>query len=138
TVGIRDVKIAGQTDSKAFNMLLDAVNQTALRDQLIDAVHYDFSKDYDEGLGKADHWLREQPFEGFVFKGRLLGAQIRNVRIAPDGLLVEADAQADASMTYNPSRAAVLVAERRARRLAKERAEAKQATSPTRSDGSIL
>ncbi len=129
TVGIRDVKIAGQTDSKAFNMLLDAVNQTSLRDRLIEAVHYDFSKDYDEGLEKADHWLREQPFEGFVFKGNLLGAQIREVRIAPDGLLVEADAQADAAMTYNPSRAAVLVAERHARRIARERAAAAAASA---------
>lgn len=126
-VGISDLAVAGDTDSKAFNLLLQVVNQTALRERMMAAIRYDFSNDYDDGLAKADAWLEEQPFEGFVFKGEMGQAQIRNVRIAPDGFLVEADATATASMTHNPRRAAVLVAERRARRAARERARALEA-----------
>lgn len=121
-VGIRDLVVAGETDSKAFNLLLDAVNRTALRDRMVKAVQYDFSKDYEDGLKKADAWLEEQPFEGFVFKGEMTGARIRRVRVAPEGFLVEADAEASAAMTYNPPRAAVLVKERRTRRAAREEA----------------
>lgn len=118
-VGIADLQVSGQTDSKAFNLLLDAVNRTALRERMARAVRYNFAKDYDDGLRKADAWLEEQPFEGFVFKGEMTGAQLRRLRIAPDGFLVEVDAQATAAMRYDPARADVLVAQRRARRAAK-------------------
>lgn len=121
-VGIADLVVSGQTDSKAFNLLLDAVNRTALRERMVQAVRYNFSRDYDEGIRKADAWLEEQPFEGFVFRGDMADAQLRRLRIAPEGFLVEADAQATASMTYNPARAAQLVAARRARREAKRAA----------------
>lgn len=118
-VGITDLQVFGQTDSKAFNLLLDAINQTALVERMTQAVRYNFAKDYDEGLRKADAWLEEQPFEGFVFKGDMVGAQLRRVRVAPDGFLIEADAQATAAMRLDPARADVLVAQRRARRAAK-------------------
>lgn len=131
-VGIRDLVVAGDTDSKAFNLLLQVVNQTRLRDRMMAAVHYDFTRDYDDGLAKADAWLEEQPFEGFVFKGDMGRAEIRQVRLAPEGFLVEADATATAAMTHNPRRAAVLVAERRAKRAARERAKALEAAKATR------
>lgn len=124
-VGIRDLAVAGDTDSKAFNLLLQVVNQTTLRERMMAAIRYDFTKDYDDGLAKADAWLEEQPFEGFVFKGDMGEAHIRDVRLAPEGFLVEADATATAAMTHNPRRAAALVAERRARKAAKEKAKAK-------------
>lgn len=131
-VGIRELAVAGDTDSKAFNLLLQMVNQTALRDRMMAAIRYDFTKDYDDGLAKADAWLEEQPFEGFVFKGEMGRATIREVRIAPEGFLVEADATATASLTHDPRRAAVLVAERRARRAARERARALEAAKAAR------
>jgi len=125
-VGIGNLVVDGETDSKAFNLLLDAINRTALRERMARAVRYNFSRDYEDGVRKADAWLEEQPFEGFVFKGDMTGAQVRSLRVAPEGFLVEAHAQASASMTYNPARADVLVAERRARR-AKRQAERAQA-----------
>ncbi|ODP38275.1 hypothetical protein BFL28_14980 [Sphingomonas turrisvirgatae] len=121
-VGIADLQVSGETDSKAFNLLLDAVNRTALRERMAQAVRYNFARDYDEGLRKADAWLEEQPFEGFVFKGEMTGAQLRRLRVAPDGFLVEADAQATAAMRYDPARASQLVAQRRARREARREA----------------
>lgn len=131
-VGIRDLAVAGDTDSKAFNLLLQFVNQTALRERMMAAIRYDFTRDYDEGLAKADAWLEEQPFEGFVFKGDMGAAHIRQVRLAPEGFLVEADATATAAMTHDPRRAAVLVAERRAKRAAKERAKVLEAAKAAR------
>lgn len=131
-VGIRDLVVAGDTDSKAFNLLLEVVNQTTLRDRMMAAIRYDFTKDYDDGLAKADAWLAEQPFEGFVFKGDMGRAEIRDVRLAPEGFLVEADATATAAMTHNPRRAAQLVAERRAKKAAKERAKALEAAKTAR------
>ncbi|RJF85640.1 DUF4403 family protein [Sphingomonas cavernae] len=123
-VSIRNLKLAGQTDSRIFNRLLEAINKTAIRDRMVQAIRYDFTNDYLDGLRKADEWLQAQPFEGFVFKGDMGDAQIRSVRIAPDGLLVEADATGTAAMTYAPAEAAKLVAERRARRAARDRAAA--------------
>ncbi|WP_423603968.1 DUF4403 family protein [Sphingomonas sp. MS122] len=131
-VGVRDLVVAGDTDSKAFNLLVQMVNQTALRQRMMAAIRYDFTKDYDDGLAKADAWLAEQPFEGFVFKGAMGRAEIREVRIAPEGFLVEADATATASLTHDPHRAAVLVAERRAKRAARERARALEAAKAAR------
>src|SRR5690606_16461767 len=96
----------------------------ALVARMTRAVRYNFAKDYDDGLRKADEWLEEQPFEGFVFKGEMTDAQLRRLRVAPEGFLVEADAQASASMTYNPARANVLVAGRRAERERKRAARA--------------
>ena len=119
--------VPGARVVKAFNLLLQVVNQTALRDRMIGAIRYDFTRDYDDGLAKADAWLAEQPFEGFVFKGDMGEAHIRSVRVAPEGFLVEADATATAAMTHNPRRAAQLVAERRAKKAAKERAKALEA-----------
>lgn len=126
-VGISNLVVDGQTDSKAFNLLLDAINRTALRERMAQAVRYNFAKDYEDGVRKADRWLAEQPFEGFVFKGDMTGAQVRTLRVAPDGFLVEADAQATASMTYNPARANMLVAQRRARREVRQAARAEAA-----------
>jgi hypothetical protein len=126
-IGIRDLVVDGQTDSKAFNLLLDAINRTALRARMVQAVRYDFGKDYQDGLRKADAWLEEQPFEGFVFRGEMTRANILALRIAPDGFLIEADASAQASMTYDPARAAVLIRERKAKRAARQAARAKAA-----------
>lgn len=131
-VGIHDLAVAGDTDSKAFNTLLQVVNQTKLRDRMMAVIRYDFTRDYDDGLAKADAWLAEQPFEGFVFKGNMGRAEIRDVRLAPEGFLVEADATATAAMTHNPRRAAQLVAERRARKAAKEKAKALEAAKAAR------
>jgi hypothetical protein len=131
-VGIADLVVSGQTDSKAFNLLLDAVNRTALRERMIQAVRYNFADDYDEGLRKADAWLEEQPFEGFVFKGEMTGAQLRRLRVAPDGFLVEADAQATAAMRYDPARAERLVAERRVRRAVRQAQRAEAASQAVR------
>lgn len=123
----RHLQVAGQTDSTAFNTLLDAVNKTTLRDRMVQAIRYDFAKDYEAGLRKADKWLQAEPFEGFVFKGELGQAHIRDVRIAPDGLLVEADATGSGAMTYAPKEAMKLIVERRARRAEREAAKARAA-----------
>jgi hypothetical protein len=120
---ICDLTVVGRTDSQVFNALLSAVNDTDLHDQLMAAVRYDFAKDYETGLKKADAWMKEQPFEGFVFKGKLAGAAVRDARVAPAGVLISADARADGGLTWNPARANTLVAERHAKRAAKERAK---------------
>jgi hypothetical protein len=122
-LSIRDLTLVGQTDSAVFNALVAAINETGLHEQLMQAVRYDFAKDYQSGLDKADRWLREQPFEGFVFNGKLAGAAIRDARVAPAGVLISADANADGGLTWNPKRAGQLVAKRHAERAAKERAK---------------
>jgi hypothetical protein len=126
-VRLRDVVVAGQTDSGASNTLLDAINKTTLRDRMVQSIRYDFTKDYADGLRKADKWLEAEPFEGFVFKGDLIDAKIRDVRIAPDGLIVEADARGTGGMTYAPREAAKLVVQRKARRAAREAEKARTA-----------
>jgi hypothetical protein len=122
-LSVRDLTVVGRTDSQIFNALVSAVNDTDLHDQMIAAIRYDFAKDYQSGLTKADAWLKEQPFEGFVFKGKLAGAAIRDARVAPDGVLISADAKADGGLAWNPARAAQLVAKRHAERDAKARAK---------------
>ncbi|HTI30566.1 MAG TPA: DUF4403 family protein [Sphingomonas sp.] len=122
-LSIRDLVLVGRTDSTVFNALVSAINDTSLHDQLMNSVRYDFANDYQSGLDKADRWLREQPFEGFVFNGKLAGAAIRDARVAPAGVLISADAKAAGALTWNPKRAGQLVAERHAKRAAKERAK---------------
>ncbi len=119
-LSVRDLTLVGQTDSAVFNALVAAVNQTSLRDQLTASIRYDFARDYQAGLTKADAWLKQQPFEGFVFNGHLIAAAIRDARVAPAGVLISADARAAGGLTWNPARASQLVAERRA---ARERAK---------------
>lgn len=121
-LSVRDLTLVGQTNSAVFNTLVSAVNQTSLRDQLTASIRYDFARDYRSGLTKADAWLKEQPFEGFVFRGHLVDAAIRDARVAPAGVLISADARADGGLMWNPARSAKLVAERRAKRAARERA----------------
>jgi hypothetical protein len=125
-VGIRDLTVVGQMDSRAFDMLLDAINRSSIRERMVRDIRYDFSKEYAAGLTKADQWLEAEPFEGFVFKGDLVDAKIQKVHIAPDGLLVEASATGTGAMTYAPREAAKLVELRRQRRIARERAAAGQ------------
>lgn len=122
-LAMRDLTLVGRTDSAVFNALVSAVNETSLNADLTRSIRYDFAKDYDTGLKKADAWLQEQPFEGFVFKGKLAGAAIRDARVAPAGVLISADARADGGLTWNPARADMLVAKRHAERAAKERAK---------------
>ncbi|CAM3144081.1 DUF4403 domain-containing protein [Sphingomonas antarctica] len=122
-LSVRDLTLVGRTDSAVFNALVAAINDTSLHDQLTTSLRYDFARDYQSGLTKADAWLKEQPFEGFVFNGHLVGAAIRDARVAPAGVLISADAKAAGGLTWNPSRAAVLVAQRHAKRDAKERAK---------------
>ena len=122
-LSIRELMLVGRTDSAVFNALVSAINDTSLHDQIMAAVRYDFGKDYQSGLTKADAWLREQPFEGFVFNGHLVDAAIRDARVAPAGVLISADAKADGRLTWNPVKAAQLVAQRHAKRDAEERAK---------------
>jgi len=130
-VRLRDLAVAGQTDSKTFNALLTAVNGTTLRDRVIQTIRYDFAQDYAAGLEKADTWLEAEPFEGFVFKGDLGDAAIRAVRIAPDGLIVEAEATGAGSLTWAPREATQLVIQRKAKRAAREAAKAADAAKVT-------
>jgi hypothetical protein len=123
-VGISDLTVVGQMDSRAFDLLVEAVNRSSIRDRMVREIRYDFSRDYAAGLAKADQWMEAEPLEGFVFKGDLVDARIHKVHIAPDGLLVEASAAGTGAMTYAPREAARLVEQRRQRRLARERAAA--------------
>ena len=127
-LSLKDLLLVGQTDSTVVNALVAAVNDTSLHDQLMASIRYDFATDYRSGLTKADAWLREQPFEGFVFNGHLVDAAVRDARVAPDGVLISADAKADGGLTWNPVKAGKLVAERKAKRAARERAKARVRT----------
>ncbi len=49
---------------------------------------------------------------------------MRDARVAPEGVLISADARADGGLTWDPQKAAKLVAQRKARRAARERAKA--------------
>lgn len=132
-IGISDLALSGQTDSKAFNLLLSVIDTTKIRERITQIARYDFSKDYADGVKKADDWLAEQPFEGFVFKGDLSAMKLMGVRLAPDGFIIDADAKAQAAMTYNPERAKYLVARRRARTV--EREALRQAETATQALG---
>ena len=65
----------------------------------------------------------------FVFRGALTAARIRRVTVAGPGLVIEADASGTGGLTYAPEEAAALVAARKARRLARERAKAEAAAA---------
>lgn len=121
-LSVSDLSVISRTDSTIFNAVTGAIAAEVIDDELIAKIRYDFSPEYDEGLEKADAWLRAQPLEGFVFSGALKSADIDEVHPSPDGFVILARATGDAQMVYRPDEAARLVARRRA-----ERAERKSA-----------
>ncbi|OAO02418.1 hypothetical protein A8B75_12170 [Sphingomonadales bacterium EhC05] len=120
-IGISNLSIISRTNSRLFNRLVGAVSKDEIDEELIGKISYDFSKDYDDGLRKADEWLKAEPLEGFVFKGRLISADLERLHILPNGLIVQARATGDGRTYYAPGEADSLVAKRRERRIARER-----------------
>jgi hypothetical protein len=123
-VGISNLTVISRTNSKIFNTLVGAVSKDEIDKEFIQKIAYDFSQDYDDGIRKADDWLKAEPLEGFVFRGSLISADVLRMHILPDGLIVQARAKGDGRMTYAPNEAARLIAERRKRRTAKEQNKA--------------
>ena len=122
-IGISNLTVFSRTNSPLFNAIVGAVSKDEIDAEVIRKISYDFAKDYDDGLKKADDWLKAEPLEGFVFRGRLISAQLERMHILPEGLIVQAKASGDGRMYYAPGEAAQLVRERRARRAARERAK---------------
>lgn len=120
-IGISNLSVISRTDSRLFNALVGTVSKDEIDKELISKISYNFSKDYDAGLRKADDWLQAEPLEGFVFRGNLISADMQRLHIMPDGLIVQARAAGDGRMYYAPGEAAMLVAKRRQRRIERER-----------------
>ena len=120
-IGISNLSVISRTNSRLFNKLVGVVSKDEIDREFIRKIAYDFSKDYDDGLEKADQWLKAEPLEGFVFRGRLISADLERLHIMPEGLIVQARAVGDGRMYYAPKEAASLVAKRRQRRIKRER-----------------
>ncbi len=120
-VGISNLSVFSRTNSRIFNAVVGTVSKDEIDQKMIRSIAYDFSKDYDDGLQKADDWLKAEPLEGFVFRGNLISADIERLHVLPEGLIVQATASGDGRMYYAPSEAAELVEKRRQRRIARER-----------------
>ncbi|WOE73887.1 DUF4403 family protein [Alterisphingorhabdus coralli] len=129
TIGISDLEVISQTDSTAFNLLAGAISAAEIDEELIAQIRYDFSDHYQEGLVKADEWLAAEPLEGFVFNGSLEGADLKELHVAPDGMVIEVWARGKGRLHYAPAEADGLVAARRARRVKREAEKAAAANA---------
>jgi hypothetical protein len=120
-IGISNPSIISRTNSRLFNAIVGAVNKNEIDRETIEKIRYDFSRDYDGGLPKADDWLKAEPLEGFVFRGSLISADVERLYVMPEGLVIQARAQGDGRMYYAPGEATGLVEKRRQRRIERER-----------------
>lgn len=120
-IGISNLSIISRTNSRLFNAIVGAVSKDEIDREMIEKIRYDFSKDYDNGLQKADDWLKAEPLEGFVFRGSLISADVERLYVMPEGLVIQARAKGDGRMYYAPGEAAELVEKRRQRRIERER-----------------
>jgi hypothetical protein len=124
TIGISNLSVISRTDSRLFNAIVGAVSKDEIDAELIGKISYDFTANYNDGLKKADDWLKAEPLEGFVFRGRLIDAKLERLHILPEGLIVQAQASGTGRMYYAPSEAAQLVRQRRQRRIEREQLKA--------------
>lgn len=120
-IGISNLSVFSRTNSPVFNAIVGTVSKDTVDEEMIRKISYDFSEDYEDGLKKADDWLKAEPLEGFVFRGNLISADIQRLYVLPEGLIVQAKASGDGRMYYAPGEAAALVEKRRQSRIAREK-----------------
>ncbi|SFP44987.1 protein of unknown function [Sphingomonas rubra] len=101
-VRVRDVRIAGDTDSGVANLLLTLFGDSGVQDSVRQALTHDFGKDFARLLGDVRQEIGQRREGDFVFFTTIDRVRNGGIVVTGDGLFLPVDASGTATIAYRP------------------------------------
>ncbi|WP_353218262.1 DUF4403 family protein [Sandarakinorhabdus sp.] len=101
-VELRDLQIAGKSDSPVFQLLLAVVESPAVQAEIGKALSQNFAKDYSKVLGKAGAAISEKRLGAFILTTHIDSVENGAVYPAGQGLFMPVEARGTAALRYAP------------------------------------
>jgi hypothetical protein len=103
-VRIRDVQVAGQTDSSAVNLLIELFENNAVQGEIVGALTHDFAGDYARVLTAARRAISGRREGDFVLDAQVNDVVNGAIQVTGQGLFLPVRADGMAHIVYRPTR----------------------------------
>lgn len=103
-VRIRDLQIAGGTDSPTVNLLWQLFSSPEVIEDIRAGLSEDFAKDFNKVLGKAQRAVSERREGDFLFSATISNVTNGLLQVTGQGLFLPVQAQGEAKIRYAPLR----------------------------------
>lgn len=101
-VAVRDLAIAGETDSRAVNLLLSLFDDPATIESIRLALSHDFATDYDAVVGKARKAIASRREGDFLIETEIKAVRNGAILVTGQGLYMPVDVQGSGRISYQP------------------------------------
>ncbi|MES2058097.1 MAG: DUF4403 family protein [Pseudomonadota bacterium] len=101
-VAVRDLKIAGQTDSRAVNLLFSLFEDPVVLERIRTSLTHDFGGDYEKVLVAARKAIAGHREGDFVFAATVSTVTNGTLKVTGEGLFMPVQAYGQASIRYQP------------------------------------
>jgi len=101
-VELRDLQIAGASDSSVFKLLLAVAQDPTVQAEIGKALSQNFAKDYSKVLGKAGAAISEKRLGAFILTTHIDSVKNGAVYPAGQGLFMPVEARGTAALRYAP------------------------------------
>jgi Domain of unknown function (DUF4403) len=104
-IRVRDIRIFGDTDRVATNLLLALANSDSVRQEIAGALTEDFSKDYHKVLGKAQKAIGDRQEGDFRLSVRINEVSHDSIQVTGGGLFMPVMVKGSGQIVYSPAAA---------------------------------
>ncbi len=101
---VRDVQIAGESDSQAVNLLFALFDDVAVQAGIRDSLTHDFARDYQKVLTAAQRAIAGHREGDFVLSADVDSVKNGPVAVTGQGLFLPVQAQGSANIRFAPAR----------------------------------
>ncbi|WP_445191712.1 DUF4403 family protein [Sphingomonas sp. Tas61C01] len=101
-VRVRDLGIAGQTDSDTVNLLFALFRDTAVLANVRESLVHDFARDYQKVLGAAQRAIAGHREGDFLLKAQVTSVENGRIAVTGQGLFLPIRADGRAEIVYRP------------------------------------
>jgi hypothetical protein len=101
-VRIRDLQVAGQTDSSAVNLLIELFENNAVQGEIVTALTHDFGGDYARVLTAARKAISGRREGDFILDAQVTDVVNGAIQVTGQGLFLPVRADGTARIVYRP------------------------------------
>jgi hypothetical protein len=99
---VRDLKIAGQADSRVVNLLFSLFEDPSVLEGIRASLTHDFAGDYQKVLLAARKAIADHREGDFVFAANVSDVKNGTLKVTGEGLFMPVEANGQASISYKP------------------------------------
>lgn len=105
-VRVRDLRIAGDTDNTAVNLLFSLFADELVLEDIRAGLTHDFNKDYERVLAAARKAIAGRREGDFILSASIADVRNGQLKVTGQGLFLPVEATGTATITYSPLRVA--------------------------------